>query len=66
MCMHKFVIIQNGEQHTYSRFEDIPMKFDHIIEFAPSVPEPPHTEAQHKEIERWHALLQELIQREKR
>ena len=42
------------------------MKFDHIIEFAPSVPEPPHTEAQHKEIERWPALLQELIQREKR
>jgi len=64
--MHKFVIKHNNELHTYSRFEDIPMEFDHIIEFAPSVPEPPHTQAQHDEMAKWPELLEELIQREKK
>ncbi len=64
--MHKFVIREGSELITYSNFEDIPNEFDHIISFEPKVPEPPHTEEQHKEIEKWQGRLQELIQRERR
>ena len=64
--MHKFVIREGSELITYSSFEDIPNEFDHIISFEPKVPEPPHTEEQHKEIEQWQGRLQELIQRERR
>tara|TARA_B100000085_G_scaffold92050_1_gene83235 strand:+ start:1753 stop:1962 length:210 start_codon:yes stop_codon:yes gene_type:complete len=64
--MHKFVIREGSELITYSNFEDIPNEFDHIISFEPKVPEPPHTEEQHKEIEQWQGRLQELIQRERR
>ena len=64
--MHKFVIKEGSELLTYSNFEDIPNEFDHIISFEPKVPEPPHTEEQHKEIEQWQGRLQELIQRERR
>lgn len=64
--MHKFVIKEGSELITYSNFEDIPNEFDHIISFEPKVPEPPHTEEQHKEIEQWQGRLQELIQRERR
>ena len=64
--MHKFVIKEGSELITYSNFEDIPNAFDHIISFEPKVPEPPHTEEQHKEIAKWQDRLQELIQRERR
>lgn len=64
--MHKFVIREGSELITYTNFEDIPNEFDHIISFEPKVPEPPHTEEQHKEIEQWQGRLQELIQRERR
>ena len=64
--MHKFVIREGSELITYSNFEDIPNEFDHIISFEPTVPEPPHTEEQHKEMANWQDKLQELIKRERK
>ena len=63
--MNEFVIKNNGELSTYTEYEAIPSEFDHIIKFAPEVPEPPHSDEQHKEIESWNTKLQELIKREK-
>tara|TARA_A200000113_G_scaffold134355_1_gene120853 strand:+ start:3008 stop:3199 length:192 start_codon:yes stop_codon:yes gene_type:complete len=63
--MHRFVIKDKGVLTTYNKFEDIPMKFDHVIEFHPYTPPEPHTEEQHKEIEQWPSKLQELIKRER-
>jgi hypothetical protein len=63
--MHKFVIMVNGELITYNSYEDIPDDFDHVIEFVPEIPDGPHTEEQHEEIERWHDRLQELMQKER-
>ena len=62
--MHKFVIMVNGELVTYNRYEDIPDHFDHVIEFVPEIPNGPHTEEQHEEIEKWNHRLQNLIQKE--
>lgn len=61
---HKFVLLVNGQLQTYHSFEDIPDEFDHIIEFVPEVPEPPHTPEQHKAIDEWHEKLRELILKE--
>ena len=61
---HRFVLIVNGEQVTYHNYEDIPEQFDHIIEFVPYIPDPPHTEEQHNEIEKWNEKLKELIKKE--
>jgi hypothetical protein len=63
---HEFVILNNGILETYTKYEDIPESFDHVIKFLPQIPEPPHTEAQHEEIEQWNDKLQELMKREKK
>jgi hypothetical protein len=62
--MHKFVIIVDGELVTYTKYEDIPDNFDHVIEFVPEIPNSPHTENQHEEIDQWNNRLQLLIQKE--
>ena len=62
--MHKFVIMVNGELVTYTRYEDIPDDFDYVIEFVPEIPNGPHTENQHEEIDQWNNRLQLLIQKE--
>jgi hypothetical protein len=61
---NEFVIKTDGKLETYTEFDSIPNEFDHIIKFAPEVPEPPHSDEQHKEIESWNTKLQELIKRE--
>ena len=59
---HKFVVKRNGELLTYTQYADIPKDFDHVILFEPEVPEPPHTEEQHDEIEQWNDRLKELME----
>jgi hypothetical protein len=61
---HKFVLMIDGELQNFERFEDIPEDFDHVIEFVPEIPDPPHTHEQHEEIDTWHHRLQELIAKE--
>lgn len=63
--MHRFVIMKNNELFTYTNFEDIPLDFDHVIEFNPEVPPEPHTEEQHEEIEQWPARLERLMEIER-
>lgn len=63
--MHRFVIMKNNELFTYTNFEDIPLDFDHIIEFNPVVPPEPHTEEQHEEIEQWPVRLERLMEIER-
>ena len=59
------MIIVDGELNTYTKYEDIPEDFDHVIEFKPEIPEPPHTEEQHEEIEQWNLRLQKLMEKER-
>jgi hypothetical protein len=61
---HEFVLLINGELKTYNNFEDIPEKFDNVIKFLPEIPEPPHTEHQHEEMNVWNDRLRELLSRE--
>ena len=43
----EFVIRDNDEIIKLSRVRDIPPSFDHLIKFAPTPPEPPHTVNDH-------------------
>lgn len=61
---HEFIIIVDGEYHSYTRYEDIPHTFDYVISFKPEIPYGPHTQAQHDEIGTWDQKLQDLITRE--
>lgn len=63
---HRFVVRVAGCLEIYDRFKDIPEEIEHVIEFRPEVPPPPHTDAQHEEIDSWNSRLQELIRRERR
>ena len=63
---HKFVIMIDRKLVTFSKYEDIPEVFDHVIEFLPEIPQDPHTNDQHKEIEQWNDRLQELMIRERK
>ena len=62
---HEFVILRNGLLETYTEYDTIPSEFDSVIKFAPQVPEPPHTEEQHEEMNQWNSRLQELMTRAK-
>ena len=62
---HEFVILVNGKLETFTRYEDIPEEFDNVIKFLPEVPDAPHTEEQHEEIESWNSKLQKLMEKER-
>jgi len=61
---HEFVVLIGKEPKTYTRYEDIPEEFDNVIRFMPEVPEPPHTQEQHEEVESWNKKLQMLMEKE--
>ena len=63
--MHEFVFKINGKLVTVNSWEDVPNTFDHVIKFAPEVPEPPHTEEQHEEMNKWNDRLQTLMEKER-
>jgi len=60
----KFVIKIGSAIVTYDDFDDIPMEFDNLISFKPDAPEPPHSEEDHKEMEKYNEKLQQLMRRE--
>jgi hypothetical protein len=62
---HEFVVLRKGVLETYNKYEDIPEDFDHIIKFLPDIPDGPHTDEQHEEIESWNEKLQELLKKER-
>lgn len=63
--MHKFVIKDEGILKTYNNFDDIPEEFDHVIEFLPHMPPPPHDENQHEEIDSWMPKFKQLLERQR-
>ena len=64
--MADFQFIVNGELKKYTKYEDIPEEWDHIIKFVFDIPPEPHTEEQHEEMSVWNGRLQELIKKELR
>ena len=60
---HEFTFKIDGELVTYTEWENIPDKFDHVIRFLPDVP---HEEVEHgSEHNIWNDRLQELMQKER-
>lgn len=62
---HEFVVLRKGVLETYDKYEDIPEDFEHIIKFLPDIPDGPHTDEQHEEIDSWNDKLKELLKKEK-
>lgn len=62
---HRFVIMISGRLHEFQRYEDIPEKFDHVIEFCPEIPPGPHTQDQHDEIDSWVPKFERLMEIER-
>jgi hypothetical protein len=63
--MADFQFIVNGELKKYTKYEDIPEEWDHIIKFVFDIPPEPHTEEQHEEIEEWNNRFQKLMEKER-
>lgn len=61
---NEFVVLINNKLETFTKYEDIPEKFDNLIKFLPEIPEPPHTHEQHEELDLWNERLKELMKRE--
>ena len=61
----EFVVLIDNKLHTYTRYDDIPENFDNLIKFKPNPPEPPHTEHEHEEIDKWNMKLQQLMEKER-
>jgi len=62
---HRFVLRKGDQILAFDRYEDIPDDFDHVIEFRPEIPDPPHTPQQHDEIEAWQPRFQRLMEKER-
>lgn len=62
---HKFVIKDQDVLYTFKNFDDIPKVFDHLIEFLPYMPPPPHTDEQHEEIDSWMPRFRNLLERQR-
>ena len=60
----RFVILRDGELEIYDSYDQIPERFDNLIEFMPDYPPGPHTPEQHDEIGTYAARLDELMRRE--
>jgi len=63
MLIGEFVIKRNGKLEKYSKFDDIPNSFEHLISFKPDYPPEPHTEEQHNQISKFDDYLKELMTR---
>jgi len=63
--MAEFQFIVNGNLVTYTKYEDIPEVFEHVITFSPDVIPEPHTEEQHEEMAQWNTRLQKLMEKER-
>ena len=65
--MAEFVFRVNNNLVKFSEWNEIPedFEFDNVIKFLPDIPEGPHTEEQHAEIEKWNNLLQKLMEKER-
>ena len=59
---HLFVVRKGDEVFTYEQYEDIPEDFDHLIEFRPEIPPPPHTPEEHDEIDSWLSKFERLME----
>ena len=63
----KEIKIRDGNEFfSYTKLEDVPKSFDHLIRFVVEPPPEPHTEKQHKEIDESQKWFQEIFKREKR
>ena len=60
-----FEVLIDGKVVRYDNYSDIPAEFDNVIRFEPYIPNGPHTEEQHHEIEQWSHRLKELMERER-
>ena len=65
----EFVVMIDGQLVTYSNFDNIPEKIEHVIKFLPDFPEGDpetgHTVEEHEYMETFTPKLQELMEREK-
>jgi hypothetical protein len=65
MTLGEFIFIVNGELVKFTDYNDIPTEFDHVIKFAPDIPDGPHTPEEHDLIETWNVKFQQLMEIER-
>ena len=63
MLTGKFSIRKDNRILTFTKFDDIPKTFSHVISFEPDYPPEPHTEEQHNLISKFNDYLKELMTR---
>ena len=59
----KFKVLIDGDVKKYTNYNDIPEKIDDVIQCLFDVPEPPHTDEQHEEMEQHLSKISELVKR---
>ena len=62
--MHDFQFLVNGKLNKYTRWEDIPEEFDHVIKFVFDIPPEPHTQEDHDKIHEMEKRFHQLMEKE--
>lgn len=63
----EFVFLDDDyDKVTFTNYNDIPENFSfrHVVKFMPDIPPPPHTPAQHVEINEWNERFRKLMEQE--
>ena len=61
----KFKVLIGSEVKRYTDYDDIPHKIDEVIQCLFDMPEPPHTDEEHEEIETYIPKMNKLLERSK-
>lgn len=61
-----FKVLLDGELIEFTKYNDIPLSFDNLIECIFDYPEGPHTQEEHNEMDKFNEYLQQLMSRETR
>ena len=59
----EFIVRVDGEEQSYTDYNDVPQEVEAVIKFLPNVPEDPHTLQQHEEISKWNEEMLGLVER---
>lgn len=59
-----FEILIDGKIQIFHDYRDIPETFDNVIKFMPTIPPPPHSKEDHREIELWMERFKNLLAKE--
>jgi hypothetical protein len=60
-----FELIIDGQLTVFDDYRKIPDNFEHVVKFIPEIPDSPHSDHDHEDINLWNERLKKLMEKER-